>query len=47
MRTQRPTRGETQPIIMILSMLYRNNHFQEISVRIWAGKGGSLNSGIS
>ena len=39
MRTQRPTRGETQLSTMILSMLYRNNHFQEISVRIMGGKG--------
>lgn len=39
MRTQRPTRGETQPIIMILSMLYRNKPFWKISVRIMGGKG--------
>ena len=39
MRTQRPTRGEAQLITMILCMLYRNNHFQEISVRIMGGKG--------
>ena len=29
MRTQRPTRGETQLITMILSMLYRNKPFPE------------------
>ena len=39
MRTQRPTRGEAQLITMILSMLYRNNHFREFSVRIMGGKG--------
>ena len=39
MRTQRPTRGEAQLITMILSMLYRNNHLWEISVRIMGGKG--------
>ena len=39
MRTQRPTRGETQLITMILSILYRNNHFREFSVRIMGGKG--------
>lgn len=39
MRTQRPTRGETQLITVILSMLYRNKPFWKISARIMGGKG--------
>ncbi len=38
-RTQRPTRGKTQLITMILSMLYRNKPFPEDSIRIMGGKG--------